>query len=948
MDTAATNLVVDVRSASQSVPPHADGPGRRARTRIAVILAIGAGVVGELWLVVTGVIEAGRQTGLPHASFIVALGIFTTIMLGVLGLLLIMEIRRSATRETGLARQQAILNAEVQTNRENQARLRAADQRLRDFAVMSSDWLWEQDAELRFTMIGVGAPNPSQDGNYLGKRRWEMQDISRAPELWADHQRNVMSHKPFRDFRYTIQSPDGSVHHVSINGTPVFDEAGRFAGYRGTGRTVTKEVEAEAALRDAKTRAEQAETLLRDAVESMSEGFVIYDNEDRLLLCNEAYRRMYPQSASLMVPGVQYETLVRNSLATGRYPEAAGREEEWLADIMQAHREAASEVEVKVSDDQWLLLTDRRMGNGGIACLRVDITALKKAKEALRASEVRLERAQAIAGIGSWELDIASGRYVWSKELYRIRGLSPDAFDPNLDNVEPYVHPDDFPSVRRWISNLIAGQELDTHETRIVRPDGEVRVLRVEGRAVRDQDGVVRHLAGTMQDITERRLIERQLSQAQKMEALGNLTGGMAHDFNNGLGVIIGNLDLLERMVEANGTAAEVCAEARVAAIRCADLIRGLLAFARRQPLQPRHTDVNTLVKDTGRLLGRTLGEDVALNLTLNATLWPALADAAQLEAALVNLAMNARDAMPKGGQLRITTRNAQLDAAYAALHPDAAQGDYVLIEVSDTGEGIAPEILGRIFEPFFTTKELGKGSGLGLAMVFGFVKQSGGNIDVYSEPGLGTTFRIYLPRAQETDAPAEVAAGRRPIVGGDETILLVEDNAKLRKVAARQLSELGYRVLEAENAEAALHVVSSAERIDLLFSYVVMPGTIDGVELARLVGRLRPRPEILLASGFPDGRPPGQPPSPPEFRLLGKPYNLDELAHAVRDALGDRALGDRALGDGAMGDRAMGGGAMEGGAMGGGAMEGRAMEGRAMEDGDEAISEPRPIRETV
>jgi CheY-like chemotaxis protein len=235
---------------------------------------------------------------------------------------------------------------------------------------------------------------------------------------------------------------------------------------------------------------------------------------------------------------------------------------------------------------------------------------------------------------------------------------------------------------------------------------------------------------------------------------------------------------------------------------------------------------------------------------------------------------------------LRINTRNAQLDAAYAALHPDAMQGEHVLIEVNDTGDGIPSEILGRIFEPFFTTKELGKGSGLGLAMVFGFVKQSGGNVDVYSEPGLGSTFRIYLPRAQAGDGPTEAEAVRRPMVGGDETILLVEDNAKLRKVAARQLAELGYHVLEAESAEAALHVVSSGDRIDLLFTDVVMPGSIDGIELARLVGRLRPRPEILLASGFPEGRAPGQAPCPPEFRLLNKPYSLDELAHAVRDTL--------------------------------------------------------------
>src|ERR1700723_2339531 len=214
MDTTATSIGVDVRSASQqSAPSNANSPPRRARTRIAIILGIGAGVVGELWLVVTGVIEAQSQVGLSHASLIVALGIFTTIMLGVLGLLLIMEIRRSADREVGLAQQQAILDAEIRSNRETQARLRSSDQRLHDFAVMSSDWLWERDADLRFTAIGIEAPNPARDGNYLRKRRWERQDPSLAPEHWARHQRDVMNHKPFRDFRYTIQRPEGT-HNV--------------------------------------------------------------------------------------------------------------------------------------------------------------------------------------------------------------------------------------------------------------------------------------------------------------------------------------------------------------------------------------------------------------------------------------------------------------------------------------------------------------------------------------------------------------------------------------------------------------------------------------------------------------------------------------------------------------------------------------------------------------
>ncbi len=618
----------------------------------------------------------------------------------------------------------------------------------------------------------------------------------------------------------------------------------------------------------------------------MSEGFVIFDQNDRLVMCNEAYRTIYAEAAELLVPGTHFEDIVRRVLTDGGNLDAIGCEEEWLAKRMRQHRDGVGSMKHRVGDGSWILVTDRRMKNGGTAGLRVDITALKQTQDALWDSEARLERAQAIAGIGSWELDVATGRYIWSKELYRIRGLSPEEFDPNIDNVAAYVHPDDYPGVRAWLAELIAGHEQHTREVRIIRPGGEVRTLRVEGRAIRDKDGVVRRLAGTMQDITERRLIERQLAQAQKMEAIGNLTGGMAHDFNNGLGVIIGNLDLLARMVKSNGTAAEICGEARDAAVRCADLIRGLLAFARRQPLSPRQTNVNELVKDTARLLGRTLGEDIALTLTPGPALWPVLTDPAQLEAALINLATNARDAMPKGGQLRIATRNARLDAHYAVLHPDATPGEHVLIEVSDTGTGIAPEIVGHIFEPFFTTKEIGSGSGLGLAMVFGFVKQSGGNIDVYSEPGLGTTFRIYLPRALENDARALVAVERPPVRGRGEAVLLVEDSEKLRQVAARQLSELGYRVLEAESAEKALQVLSSEKRVDVLFTDVVMPGAIDGIELARLVGRLRPRPGILLASGFPSGKAPGHPPCPPEFRLLCKPYSLDDLARSVREAL--------------------------------------------------------------
>jgi two-component system cell cycle sensor histidine kinase/response regulator CckA len=645
------------------------------------------------------------------------------------------------------------------------------------------------------------------------------------------------------------------------------------------GRMIT-----EAELRAAKNRAEQAETLLRDAVDSMSEGFVIYDREDRFVMCNETYRQIYVARADRLVPGGRYEDFVLASATHDDHPGLDEREIERLANRLRFRQDTDGVIEQFRDNGSWILATDRRMKNGGIAGLRIDITALKRAEAALHESEARLDRAQAIAGIGSWELDISTGRYIWSKELYRIRGVSERDFEPNIDNVSASVHPDDYPSDRRWVAGLTAGMDQDAHETRIVRPDGEVRLLRADGRAVTDPDGVVRRLAGTMQDITDRRQIERQLAQAQKMEAIGNLTGGMAHDFNNGLAVIIGNLDLLGRLVKADKAAKELCDEARNGATRCADLIRLLLAFARRQPLRPQQTDVNVLVETTARLARRTLGDDVTLTLRLGEALATALADPLQLEAALTNLVNNARDAMPRGGVLTITTKLADLDAQYVEQNNEVSPGEYVLIEVSDTGTGIAPEIITSVFEPFFTTKETGRGSGLGLSMVFGFVSQSGGHLAVSSEPGEGSTFRIYLPCIRVAVAPEIVPAEPQPMMGGSEMVLVVEDNVPLRRATVRQLTELGYQVREAEDAAAALVILASGDRVDLLFSDVVMPGKMDGLDLAQLATRARRGLKALLTSGFPrldDQRMMDCP-----FRIVNKPYGHEELARALRETL--------------------------------------------------------------
>jgi len=388
----------------------------------------------------------------------------------------------------------------------------------------------------------------------------------------------------------------------------------------------------------------------------------------------------------------------------------------------------------------------------------------------------------------------------------------------------------------------------------------------------------------------ERLKTEEQLRQAQKMEAVGQLTGGMAHDFNNLLGVIVGNLDLIaETPGDAPGADAEIrrmSEEALDAATRGAELIRRLLAFARRQPLQPKRLRINALIQGIASLLDRTLGERIALSLALADEAWAVVVDPAQLEASIVNLATNARDAMPHGGRLAIATANRSVDADAAEQLGSIAPGDYVVVEVADTGSGMPPEVAARIFEPFFTTKERGRGTGLGLAMVARFIEQSGGRISLYTEPGRGTVFRLYLPRSTAVEEAAEPI---RPVAarGGSETVLLVEDNPQLRRVAQRALAGLGYRVLEAAGTAEAERWLDS-EAVDLLFIDIVIAGGMSGQDFAAAALVRRPGLKALLTSGFP-----GTVLEEGGLRLLTKPYRRDVLAAAVRDTLDGVAVAE-------------------------------------------------------
>jgi signal transduction histidine kinase len=379
---------------------------------------------------------------------------------------------------------------------------------------------------------------------------------------------------------------------------------------------------------------------------------------------------------------------------------------------------------------------------------------------------------------------------------------------------------------------------------------------------------------------------QQQLAQAQKMEAVGQLTGGIAHDFNNILTVITGTIEILANAVAHEPELAAIAAMVDAAAQRGAELTQRLLAFARKQPLHPRAIDINELVISAARLLRPTLGEQIEIESMLEEDAWPALVDPGQLTTAIVNLAVNARDAMPNGGKLTLETRNVHLDEAYAEANREVSPGAYAMVAVSDTGTGIPAAILDKVFDPFFTTKEVGKGTGLGLSMVYGFVKQSGGHIKIYCEDGHGTCVKIYLPRAAGRDVESIEAAIAAPVRGGTETILVVEDDPLVRNYVIAQLVGLGYRAIAAANAEEALVLIDQGSACDLLFTDVIMSGSKNGRELADAVVQRRPEVKVLYTSGYSqtaivhNGR------LDPGVLLLTKPYRRSDLAQMIRVAL--------------------------------------------------------------
>jgi PAS domain S-box-containing protein len=530
----------------------------------------------------------------------------------------------------------------------------------------------------------------------------------------------------------------------------------------------------------------------------------------------------------------------------------------------------------------------------GFAKITRDLTERREAQEALKRSEQQFRLlVQGVTDYALYMLDPMGRVSSWNAGAQRFKGYAAEEI---LGRHFSLFYTEAEQKAGVPAKALRAAEEEGRWEAEgwRVRKDGSQFWAHVIIDPIRNETGELIGFAKITRDVTERKDAERRLQetqralfQSQKMEAVGQLTGGVAHDFNNLLTVIIGGLDTIARSKLTDTVRINRALDmARHAAERAASLTSRLLAFSRQQPLQPTPTDLNTLVQQMTDLLHRTLGEQVELEGVLSPRLWTVEVDPAQLESAILNLAVNARDAMPNGGKLTIETANTYLDEEYAKKDAEVTPGQYVMVAVSDTGSGIPKGNLARVFEPFFTTKELGRGTGLGLSMVYGFVKQSAGHVTIYSEEGQGTSVKLYFPR-YTGDAPPdrEAAEAERPPASEGEVVLVVEDNPDVRANSVMILKELGYQVVEAANAGAALAVLASDQRVDLMFTDVVLPDR-SGRLVADEAGKLRPGLKVLFTTGYSRNAIVHHGRLDPGVDLLPKPFSFDQLAARVRDVL--------------------------------------------------------------
>lgn len=645
-----------------------------------------------------------------------------------------------------------------------------------------------------------------------------------------------------------------------------------------------------AELMQANKELEDARNILTDALEAVNDGFVLWDADDRLVTCNQRYREFFGKNAAAIRPGDRFEDLVRRQAEEGYLRSAVGRPAEWFEDRLARHRNPSGIFVEEFSDGGWARMSETRASNGRIVGLCTDITDIKRREIALRTyADTNRRLAAAVNATSSAILITDPNRSgnptVFANPAFAVMTGWPIEEALGRDRKFLTGTETDAAELGRFEKTILAGNTAGA-ELRLRSRDGSYFCAEVNASPIRDGDGRIVNWVIIQTNISARRQAEEQLHQSQKMEMVGQLTGGLAHDFNNLLTIVLGNLE--SALAGGEGADAETRSllnSALDASRRGAELTRRMLAFARQQTLAPRSTDLRETLTGFENFIGRSLGSGYELRIQGAADLWRVLVDPGQIENAILNLAVNARDAMPDGGAVTVEAANASLKGAADINGQSIADGDYVKVLVADSGLGMAPDIIETAIQPFFTTKESGKGTGLGLSMVYGFVSQSGGAMQIESEPGRGTQIVMYFPRAA-SDVAVAAAIGRAQIMGGTEKLLIVDDEPEVRAVAAMQLKKLGYQVLQAGDAYEALDILDADGPVDLLVTDIGLPGGINGVDLAAEVRDRVPGMHILFLSGYSEGAAASEAENDPTAIFLAKPYERAALAGAVREAI--------------------------------------------------------------